>query len=131
MIFMSLPVGFALSYMLGQWNLEPEDFIRLVMAPGPMTPLQAWVETVAVVLQVLYAGYFIGRHGRTPGQRLFRLEVVDGNGQLVGWGQAWLRAVAGTISQAVMMLGYIIAPFLPQKRTWHDFVARTYVVRRY
>ena len=87
-----------------------------------------------VVLLGLIFGYFPffwARGGQTPGMRPFRLWVVrDADGTAVSWRTAVLRMIALYFVSAVLYLGYIWVFIDKRRRSWHDLVAGTVVIRR-
>ncbi len=79
-------------------------------------------------VQIVYWTYFHGRTGQTPAKRWLRLRVVRGNGQSVGYVNAFLRAV-GTIAGGIPWgVGYLVAFFNPHRRALHDWLAGTVVL---
>src|SRR5580765_4463929 len=65
----------------------------------------------------------------TIGKRLMRIKVTDLNGARISFGRATGRYFLKMVSSFEFMLGYLIS-FSDQRQTWHDYVARTLVVRR-
>ena len=87
-----------------------------------------------VVLLGLIFGYFPffwARGGQTPGMRPFRLWVVrDADGTAVSWRTAVLRMIAMYFVSAVLYLGFVWVFIDKRRRSWHDLVAGTVVIRR-
>lgn len=129
-LILSVPMGIGLSWLLATWGMDAQAFALSLTTSGSEGEFQALFRWVAVASQVFYAIYFIARHGATPGMRIFRLRVVDANGQPPGLLASILRAVASVISSTVLGLGYLMAIVIPGTRTWHDLMARTTVLRR-
>jgi uncharacterized RDD family membrane protein YckC len=85
---------------------------------------------ISVLIGLAYYVIMIGSSGQTLGCRLMHIRVVTtDNGQVPGYGTATVRYLSSFISAFVLMLGYIWAFFNPQRQTWHDMIARTYVVK--
>jgi uncharacterized RDD family membrane protein YckC len=78
----------------------------------------------------LYNTLFIGRFAATPGKMLCQLRVVTSEGGRVTYLRAFARSVAEVVSAAIMLIGYIIAAFDKEKRTLHDRMCDTRVIKR-
>jgi uncharacterized RDD family membrane protein YckC len=77
----------------------------------------------------VYAGFFVGKYGATPGKMACKLTVVDTSGNKVTYGRAFGRGFAEILSRMICNIGYIIAAFdRPQKRALHDHICGTRVV---
>jgi uncharacterized RDD family membrane protein YckC len=85
------------------------------------------------VLVVLFtAGYFViswTRGGQTIGMRAWRLRIVGDNGALVGWPRAMWRFVLASLSFALLGAGFWWQFFDREKRTAHDAIAHTRMIR--
>ena len=93
------------------------------------TGLNAIVDLVSFVLGAGYFIYFWGI-GATPGQRLFKLRVVDAStGAPIGFGRAAMRYIGYIISILVCYVGLIWAAFDSRKQGWHDKIAGTVVLQ--
>jgi uncharacterized RDD family membrane protein YckC len=57
------------------------------------------------------------------------LRVADQDGKLVSRGRAWGRAFAELLSGMTLNIGYLLMPFDNEKRTLHDMVCDTRVIR--
>jgi uncharacterized RDD family membrane protein YckC len=80
----------------------------------------------------LIAGYFVlfhGMAGKTIGKWLLGLRVVGVDRRMITYRQAFLRSFATLIAAAPFGLGLLWILWSPEKRGWHDFLARTWVVR--
>jgi uncharacterized RDD family membrane protein YckC len=71
----------------------------------------------------------LATQGGTPGKRLCKLRVIAASGENLGWGRATGRIFAEWITQLTFSIGYIIAAFDIEKRTIHDHIAGTRVVK--
>ena len=79
----------------------------------------------------LTTGYFIVMHGlggQTIGKRLLGLRVVGVDRQPPSFRQAAIRWLAA-VGFAPIGIGFLWVLWQSEKRGWHDFVARTWVVR--
>ena len=66
--------------------------------------------------------------GGTPAMRGIGLRSVDAAGHPPGWRRGLKRTAASWLSAAALGLGYLAAAWHPEKRTWHDRIAGTWVV---
>ena len=82
-------------------------------------------------ISLLYYILFTGLRGQTPGKMVMHIQVVDANGNIPSWGQVIMRELIGKlISGIVLLLGYFWVAWDPRKRGWHDYLGRTFVVRK-
>ncbi len=84
---------------------------------------------IAMILSAAYYTFFIGHFGQTPGKMIMKIKVVNYDGTMPSYASAFVRHLISILSGAVILLGYIWAFFNPKKQTWHDMVAKTYVVK--
>jgi len=83
----------------------------------------------AVVL--LATGYFVMLHtlcGQTLGKAIFKLRVVGADHETIGYGRALWRWI-GTVATAPLLLGLLWIVWSSEKRSWHDMLAGTWVMR--
>jgi len=66
--------------------------------------------------------------GAGPGGRLLGLKIMQRDGSPIGFRKALIRFLGSIVSSLVIGLGYLWAAFDPEKQTWHDKIASTYVV---
>ncbi|MEN9841112.1 MAG: hypothetical protein RL376_912 [Verrucomicrobiota bacterium] len=92
---------------------------RLLLIAGPINMLIA----------ITYAVYFIRRHEATPGKRILGLRVIRADGGRLGIGRIIGRYFSETVSTVVFLAGYVMAAFDDEKRTLHDYMCDTRVVR--
>jgi uncharacterized RDD family membrane protein YckC len=85
---------------------------------------------LAVFVQLAYAVYFISSSsGQTPGMRIMGIRAIDARtGGRVEPGQALARWLMSIVSSFALLVGYFWMLWDPERQTWHDKVARTYVV---
>lgn len=82
-----------------------------------------------MVMTLLYLGLFHAVTGRTPGQALLGIRVVDGGGHRPRAGIAAVRLAAMVAGLLPGALGALWIAFDSERRAFHDHVARTWVVR--
>ena len=68
--------------------------------------------------------------GQTIGKMICGIMVIRQDGKDIDWTTAFVREVAGrTVSQFFgSYMGYLIVPFVKEKRSCHDLLCDTYVV---
>ena len=91
-------------------------------------PLFFFVTWAAVLLATLYFVVFHGGGGKTIGKWLLGLRVVGPQQSAIGYGRAFFRWVVMVIL-APLVLGFLWVLWSSEKRGWHDYVARTWVIR--
>lgn len=79
---------------------------------------------------VIYNTFFIGKYGATPGKMACKIQVITANGEKVSYLRALGRYFAEIVSGLICYIGYIIAIFDNQKRSLHDHICNTRVVKR-
>jgi uncharacterized RDD family membrane protein YckC len=68
-------------------------------------------------------------NGQTIGKKAMGIRVVSRGGGPVPVGMAFVRSLMKIVSGMVLFLGYLWMLWDPNRQTWHDKVADTYVVR--
>ena len=79
---------------------------------------------------VAYETYFVGKYGATLGKMAVGLRVVMSDGSPVSYGRAFGRVWAYFLSAIVLYIGFIMAAFDEEKRSLHDRICDTRVVRK-
>ncbi|OQY58109.1 MAG: hypothetical protein B6245_13535 [Desulfobacteraceae bacterium 4572_88] len=86
-----------------------------------------------IVIQILVAfGYttlFLGKYGATPGKMACKLKVITADGGKVSYLRAFGRCFGEILSGIILSVGYLIAVFDKEKRTLHDRICGTRVIR--
>ena len=85
----------------------------------------------SIVLQAAYEIWFVGRHGATPGKMACQLQVVTPYGGKISYARATGRHFAKYISaNFTLWIGYIMAGFDDEKRSLHDRICETRVIKK-
>jgi uncharacterized RDD family membrane protein YckC len=89
-------------------------------APGPF-----------ILVGLAYFTYFHATvAGRSIGNKIMGIRVLDaGTGRPLPYVRAFVRALMSSLSALRFFLGYLWMLWEPRKRTWHDIVADSLVVR--
>jgi len=83
-----------------------------------------------VLFTIIYEALLIALwNGQTIGKLAMGIRVVTADGTPVPVGRAFARAGMKLVSLAALGLGYLWMLWDPHKQTWHDKVAKTYVVK--
>lgn len=104
---------------LPSFEQDVEGWLRFVMI----------MLTVNSAIAVGYSIYFILKHEATPGKRMLGLRVVRADGGRVSAGRVWCRYGAEQLSGLLFLVGYVMAAFDEEKRTLHDYMCDTRVVK--
>lgn len=88
----------------------------------------------AMGLQILaamaYTVFFVGKFQATPGKMAVGIRIVTPDGGRVGYGRALGRHFAEFLSSIILGIGYLMAAFDQEKRSLHDRICSTRVVRK-
>lgn len=77
-----------------------------------------------------YYALMHSKKGATVGKLALGLRVVEDNGMYPSFARATGRYFATIISGIICLIGYIMTGFHGQKRSLHDIIAGTYVLRK-
>lgn len=113
----------------GLWFDSPYVVSDQVWLAPAMVGLPSLFSAIWLALDAAYHTYFVFAHGATPGKLVFGLRVITATGVPMTVGLALGRYLASWVSTFVLCIGFIIAAFDPQKRTLHDRICSTRVVR--
>jgi uncharacterized RDD family membrane protein YckC len=81
------------------------------------------------IIPAVYESWFVGKYAATPGKMACKLKVVMSDGDRVSFARAIGRHFAKYISWLILGIGYIMAGFDEQKRTLHDRICDTRVIK--
>lgn len=98
---------------------------KALRAPVDQVLRDAW-------LLLIGGAYFVvswARVGATIGMRAWRFKLQREDGGRVGWALACRRCALAVVSLVLLGAGFWYARFNPERRTWHDRVCGTRVVR--
>ena len=83
---------------------------------------------ISIAVAVAYEVYFVSTRGGTLGKLALGLKIVRADGSAVPAGLALGRYFAQWVSAAILLIGYIMAGFDPEKRALHDRICETRVI---
>jgi len=101
---------------------SPTDWpqiIRLIAIAAPIN----------ILIALAYTIYFMLRHEATPGKLILGLRVVRADGSRLTVRRIVGRFFAEMLSAVIFLTGYVMAAFDEQKRTLHDYLCDTRVVK--
>ena len=102
---------------------------RLIATP-PENPFAFGVQwLLSMVLPAAYTTFFLGKYGATVGKMACGLKVVTADGGKVSYLRGFGRHFAEFLSSIILCIGYIMAAFDEQKRTLHDHICNTRVIK--
>ncbi len=107
-------------------------FVQGIVAPNASYGTfrgQVVFQLVSFAINMLYHGSVQAKYQGTPGKRLLGLRLVGSDLTPVEMSRCYARYFASMLSGLVLGLGYIWAAFDSKKRTWHDRMAGTLVIR--
>lgn len=80
-------------------------------------------------LFIIYFTTFCFVGGQTPGKMIFGIKVISRDGGGINLGFSLVRSLGYFASSFFFGLGFLIALFNKRKRTLHDLLSRSYVIR--
>lgn len=101
----------------------------------PGTNQQAAMTAMGLMMAVnfgiafAYQIFFLHWKGQTPGKMALKIKVVTPEGGSLSWGKAIGRPFAEILSGCLLAIGYLMAIWDPEKRTLHDRLAGTRVIK--
>lgn len=105
-------------------NIDAEVFVPMLVSAGMGFYLTAFLTT-----WLYYALMESGSRQGTIGKMALGLKVTDMDGGRISFSIASLRFFGKILSNAIFMIGYIMAGFTKRKQALHDIIANTLVVR--
>jgi uncharacterized RDD family membrane protein YckC len=113
--------GFGVGLVIGV--LMPGLDARQVLARTLVSSL------AGLIIGLIYTVWFLGKFGATPGKMACGLKVVTAAGEPISYGRACGRYFAELLSGILLSIGYLMAAFDDEKRTLHDRICDTRVVK--
>lgn len=114
----------------GTWTERADGTVALESAPAVGLLLLGLGVIVQVLVALWNQGLRQGRTGRSIGKSRLGLAAVDArSGESLGAARGVLRWLAAGILGSLCLLTYLWAIVDPRRRTWHDLIAGSLVVR--
>lgn len=121
-IAVNMAIGFVFGLSVGM--------IGFTDGSGESLVIDLLVQVMNIVVPAIYATFFIGRYGATLGKMACGLKVVRPDGGPISYPRALGRYCAEFLSGLILGIGYIMAAFDSEKRSLHDRICSTRVVRK-
>lgn len=81
------------------------------------------------ILFTYFVGFWVATNGSTPGKFAMGVRIVRSNGEPIDVSWAMIRFIGYCLSFVLLLSGFVMIAFTPQKRGLHDYIAQTVVVR--
>ena len=118
--------------VVGLFNTICFQIILTSLFP-PGTALYFILQVLSALLSftvfIAYTTWFVGRFGATPGKMIFGLEIIRPDGGQISYPRAFGRFFAEIVSGIALNIGYIMVGFDEEKRSLHDRICDTRVIR--
>ena len=123
LVVVNAVLGFMIGLAVGRVGDTPEFSTRTILITVITMAIQMAAGT-------FYYIWFVGKFAATPGKMALGLRIVKADGERVTYWRATGRMFAEYLSMLTLMVGYIMAGFDGEKRTLHDRVCNTRVIKR-
>lgn len=108
----------------------PLSIAALIISSSSQHIPRQLLQFVLLAVPIAYHWYFwTRRDGQTPGKFALGIRIIKADGSDINDVDAVIRAVGYHVSSVLFGLGFIWALFDKNNQSWHDKMARTYVVR--
>ena len=97
--------------------------------PAAFAVIQLFATLLNFLIPAAFDTWFVGKYAATPGKMACKLKVVMADGGRVSFARAIGRHFAKYISGLILGIGYIMAGFDDQKRSLHDRICDTRVIK--
>jgi uncharacterized RDD family membrane protein YckC len=84
---------------------------------------------LGILLNLAYVWFFLSRYDATPGKMAVGLKVVRSDGSKLSNGRIVGRFFAEWLSGIALLIGYLMAAFDDERRTLHDRICDTRVIK--
>ncbi|QTA86847.1 RDD family protein [Desulfonema magnum] len=112
--------------ILGVLNSFLSDLAQI--AESPFLPIHLFL--LQIIIATAYTTWLLGKFGATIGKMACKIKVVTDDGGKISYARAFGRYFAEILSSIMLLIGYIMAAFDEQKRTLHDRICNTRVIRK-
>jgi uncharacterized RDD family membrane protein YckC len=127
----AIPVNLLCAYlMLGSANYFSPAPVSGTDGLLQMILFQVVTTLLGLAIGVAYCVFFIGRYQATPGKMALGLKIVRADGSKLTNGRIIGRYFAELVSSMTLLIGYIMAGFDDQKRSLHDMICDTRVIKK-
>ena len=120
---LSVVMGFVFGFAFSAVPMGSDEFTA-TLVPGIINSLLQWI------VGICYVVFFVGKYAATPGKMLCGLKIVTPDGGRVSYARAFGRYFAEILSSIILCIGFIMAAFDSEKRTLHDRICATRVIKK-
>ena len=114
---LSMALGFIIAF--GVSSADPSIAIII--------PIIMW--GIQIAIAATYTTLMLGKYDATLGKMACKIKVITSDGGKVSYARALGRHFAEFLSAIILSIGYIIAAFDDQKRSLHDRICNTRVIK--
>ncbi len=104
-------------------------WLLVAMAGGALPAGHPLLRGLLFAIGCLFFAGFWTHGGQTLGMKSWRIRLVADDGGPVRWGTALLRCLTALLSWACLGAGFWSALLDAERRTWHDRLSGTHLVR--
>ncbi len=97
--------------LIGGKEIPPEHILNKILKPFWFIP------------GFFYLAYYWRKGGQTPSMKIWKIKLLNQEGQLVSWPQALIRYIT-----AILGLGLIFALFNKKRQSLQDLISKTSLV---
>ncbi len=97
--------------LIGGKEIPPEHILNKILKPFWFIP------------GFFYLAYYWRKSGQTPSMKIWKIKLLNQEGQLVSWPQALIRYIT-----AILGLGLIFALFNKKRQSLQDLISKTSLV---
>ena len=110
----------------------PLGFLMPTSSDNPFAALSFMpvIMLLQYAIPAAYDTWFVGKYGATPGKMACKIKIVVADGTPVSYARALGRHFAKWLSSIILGIGFIMAAFDDERRTLHDRICETRVVRK-
>lgn len=131
LIDVTIVITFALALAGALPGVSISDYLStfsLDLDSEATTPI--WFDALDVVLNTMYSVVFVSVWSATIGKLVFGLRILRPDGSKVGIGRALARWFCYILSLLTLGIGFLMIGFRRDKRSLHDLICDTIVVKR-
>lgn len=119
-------IQFALGFVFGLAGMATESSDPTQIAPGELL-----VMAVSIIIGIAYATFFLGsKFQATPGMMVCRIRIITAEGEDCSYLRALGRYFAAFLSAMILGIGYLMCAWDSEKRTLHDMICNTRVIKK-
>jgi uncharacterized RDD family membrane protein YckC len=121
-------INFGLSLLFfGSFIFQPK--LTNPAVAGKFIAYQGMSVLLGISWGVLYSWFFLKHYAATPGKMALGLKVVRSDGSALSTGRIIGRYFAEMLSTMILCIGYLMAGFDEERRTLHDRICDTRVIK--